>query len=128
MADELDEHGGSPAGRRRGGQPGNLNAFKHGFYSRQFRLGEATDLDEVKKPGLENEIDMLRVVTRRLFALAGDCEDPEELATVLNALGMASGRLGGLIRTQWLISGMADQTEDELAEALSKLYEEKGLS
>ena len=31
-------------GRKRGGQTGNLNALKHGFYSKHFLKGEIMDL------------------------------------------------------------------------------------
>jgi len=113
--------------RKRGGQPGNLNALKHGFYSKQFRTAEKTDLEEVAKPGLENEIDMLRVVTRRLFEEAGECKDSQELATIVNTLSAATARLGNLLRIQWLLSGGADDIEAELNEALKQLYEEKGM-
>jgi len=47
--------------KRRGGQPGNVNAVKHGFYSRRFRELEAEDLDAALQNGLGDEIDMMRV-------------------------------------------------------------------
>ena len=31
--------------RKRGAQPGNTNALKHGFYARAYRSGELNDLD-----------------------------------------------------------------------------------
>jgi hypothetical protein len=58
------------SGRRPGGQPGNRNALKHGFYSKLFKPGELDDLNAVLADGLTDEIAMLRVVVRRLFALA----------------------------------------------------------
>jgi uncharacterized protein YjcR len=45
------------AGRRQGGQQGNLNALKHGFYSKQFQEGEIADLE--KAEGLKEEIGMM---------------------------------------------------------------------
>jgi len=45
------------AGRRQGGQQGNLNALKHGFYSMQFQEGEIADLE--KAEGLKEEIGMM---------------------------------------------------------------------
>ena len=47
--------------RKRGGQPGNSNAWKHGFYSRSFTKLEAKDLKVVTSLDLTNEIIMLRV-------------------------------------------------------------------
>ncbi len=44
-----------PAMVKRGAQPGNLNALKNGFYSRQFRELENADLSQVSE-GLKDEI------------------------------------------------------------------------
>ena len=52
--------------RKKGGQRGNLNALKHGFYAREFSEQEAIDLDEVKIGGIEDEIKILKVAARRL--------------------------------------------------------------
>lgn len=48
--------------RNRGGQPGNTNALKHGFYSRRFRDIEFSDLDVITVADLQNEIAMMRVL------------------------------------------------------------------
>ncbi len=82
-------------GRRKGGQPGNLNALKHGFYSKHFLKGEIMDLEEADD--LQEEIGMMRVVTRRLLKMARSCKDTGEMVNVLGALGLAAGRLA-----EWL--------------------------
>jgi len=65
MADQpFNQKGGQKRGR--GAQPGNLNALRHGFYSRYFRSIELADLDQLSA-GLESEIAMLRVQTRRFL-------------------------------------------------------------
>ncbi|GAH01680.1 unnamed protein product [marine sediment metagenome] len=56
-------------GRKREGQTGNLNALKHGFYSKHFLKVEIMDL--VKAEDLQEEIGMLQVVIRRLVKMAG---------------------------------------------------------
>ena len=54
--------------RKRGGQPGNLNALKHGFYSRLFREPEIADLDtlamleSVGVDDLRGEVVMMRPI------------------------------------------------------------------
>jgi hypothetical protein len=58
-------------GRMRGGQSGNLNASKHGLYSKQFKKGERLDLE--KAGNLQEEIGMMRLVTRRLLKLVRGC-------------------------------------------------------
>jgi hypothetical protein len=50
------------AKRQRGGQPGNLNALKHGFYSKTFKKIETEDLESMGGEGLEDEIEMMRIV------------------------------------------------------------------
>jgi len=97
--------------RTRGGQSGNLNALKHGFYSKHFLKAELQDLDEARD--LQEEISMLRVVTRRLLKMAFGCKDMGELINVLGALGLAFFRLrsrqamrvAGLMKMQKFLGG-----------------------
>jgi hypothetical protein len=89
--------------RKSGGQPGNLNVLKHGFYSKHFQNSELEDLDEARD--LQEEITMMRVVIRRLLKMARGCKDMGELVTVLEALGLASTRVAGLMRTQKFLGG-----------------------
>jgi uncharacterized protein YjcR len=49
----------------RGAPKGNLNALKHGFYSRLFRDAESSEADDDQLVNLENEITLLRVMIRR---------------------------------------------------------------
>ena len=51
----------SLAPRKRGGQPGNTNSLKHGYYSTRFSLADLTDLENHSFSGLHDEITMLRV-------------------------------------------------------------------
>jgi len=75
--------------RTRGAQPRNLNALKHGFYSRQFQSGEITDLETCLASGLQDEISMLRVITRRVFSLANGASTLGESINPLGALGLS---------------------------------------
>jgi hypothetical protein len=54
-----------PAKRKRGGQPGNTNAFKHGFYTKNFSLAERRGLQAANGVVLGDEIALLRVLIRR---------------------------------------------------------------
>jgi hypothetical protein len=48
--------------RRRGGQAGNQNARKHGFYSKTMTAAEEKDFEKaITEEGIENEIALLRV-------------------------------------------------------------------
>jgi hypothetical protein len=64
--------------RKRGAQPGNTNALKHGFYSHRFNNLEISDLNTALSDGLTDEIALLRVIIRRVFEYADtDAQDLE---------------------------------------------------
>ena len=110
--------------KKRGAQPGNLNALKHGFYSRQFQERELMDLEEIDAEGLDNEIAMLRVMMRRLMERVNHCEDLEQLNAVVGTLGMASSRLASMLRTESFLDkkpGIEDEISRGLHEAAIKL-------
>jgi hypothetical protein len=114
--------------KKPGAPPGNLNALKHGFYSRAFKTLELGDLDAALGQGLADEIAMLRVATRRLFQTFQldrlESLDPEQAVNLLSALGLASIRLGSLMRVQTLLSGSSDPVSSALAEALAEVQKE----
>ena len=115
--------------RKRGGQNGNWNAFKHGYYSKRFRPLEIQDLDTALGDGLEDEIALLRVIIRRVFEYAND-DDKQTLdqwSRTLNTLGAASTRLAALIRTQQVVSGGGSSVLDLLSEAIGGISHELGL-
>ena len=114
--------------RKPGGQPGNWNAFKHGFYSRRFKPLEVRDLESVLADGLEDEISLLRVIIRRVFEFANE-EENQDLSiwtAALNTLGAASTRLAGLLRTQQLINGGSEDLVSTLSQALGQVAHEIG--
>jgi hypothetical protein len=113
--------------KKRGAQPKNLNALRHGFYSRAFNQVENTDLDTLMTEGLSDEINMLRVVTRRVMSLAQDAEDIEETTMLLGALGMAATRLAGLLRTQKMLGQQQDDTNQAISDALASVIAEMEL-
>jgi len=54
-----------PVRRKRGGQPGNSNAFKHGFYTKNYSLAERRGLTAIEGVVLGDEIKLLRVLIKR---------------------------------------------------------------
>jgi len=112
--------------RKKGAQPGNLNALKHGFYSRQFQERELTDLEEIDAEGLENEIAMLRVMMRRLMERINNCEDLEQLNAVVGTLGMASSRLASMLRTESFL-GKKQGMDEEISQGLREAAIELGI-
>ena len=115
--------------RKRGAQPGNLNAFKHGFYSRRFTKLELRHLGVVFSEGLLDEIALSRVLLRRYFYLASkQAKTLEEWGAVLSICGTLSARLTNMVRAQFLFSG--DKPDDLFAafcEAAQISRESKGI-
>jgi len=105
--------------RRTGGQPGNWNGFKHGFYSKRYYPLELKDLSTVLGEGLFDEIALLRVIMRRVFELANDHEkqDLNTWSASLNTLGAAATRLAGLLRTQNILT---EEDSNTLVSVLSQ--------
>ena len=109
--------------RRRGAQPDNTNALKHGFYSRHFRGLAEAELQAALSGGLDEEIAMLRVVVRQVFALANGAEQLESGVKLLGALGVASIRLAKLLQTQKELGGDGDQVLAALSDALEDVLQ-----
>jgi hypothetical protein len=116
--------------RKPGGQPGNLNAFKHGFYSRRFRAIEIHDLDTVLTDSLDDEIALVRIIIRRVFEFAdSDAENLEDWQTALSVLGAASTRLAGLLRTQQVLTGgSGNDVLSLLSESIGVVANELGIN
>jgi hypothetical protein len=119
------------AGRRKGAQPGNTNALKHGFYSRYFKAGEITDLETVAGD-LTSEIAMLRVMSRRLFERISFMEDDDQFkfddySALTALLSACSVRLASLMRTNHILTGNGTDLGEALAEALTHTIQELDL-
>lgn len=108
------------APRKRGAQPGNRNALKHGFYARHFRLSELNSLEHVQN-GLRDEIDLLRLAMQRLIALA-TAQDSEaaEWQKTLQALGVASQRLAKLVQIHRQLTAEQDLESDALVASIRR--------
>ncbi len=107
----------------RGAPKGNLNALKHGYYSRLFRCRETDELPN--EPGsLESEITLLRVMIRRTTELAVGIDDLKEATRVLDALGAAAARLANLLRAQHKLHENRPGVEDEISIAIQQVNKE----
>jgi len=107
--------------RKPGGQPGNRNALKDGFYSAAFTPEEVVVLREMmqKDPAdLTAEIAILRMVIQRG---AGTGRRPKKAppvdpTVVLDGVSNAAARLAQVLRAQRVLSG---QGSDSLASAFA---------
>ncbi len=111
--------------RKRGGQPGNLNALKHGFYSRLFYKLERDELTE-QVDDLSSELALLRVYLRRFARLMKKSSNNTEARQALDSLGMAATRIGSLMRTHYLLTGKGKEGNlaNEIEKILSELEDE----
>lgn len=108
---------------KRGAPKGNLNALKHGFYSRLFREIDVNNLPE-NASTLEHEITLLRVMIRRTMQLADGIDDLREATRVLDALGAAAARLANLLRAQKSLNASHSQVADEISVAIQEVNAE----
>jgi len=91
----------NPLPRSRGGQPGNQNARKHGFYARKltgvekYALRHASEIE-----GIDQEIALMRVKIQSSISNSSDN---------LKTITMATETLGRLLRTKLRLSPKEDQ-------------------
>jgi hypothetical protein len=113
----------------RGAPKGNLNALKHGFYSRLFKPAETVDLPDDFSSSLEHEITLLRVMIRRTKQLADGIDNLREATHVLDALGAAASRLSSLLRAQKSLNlgqpGLADEISLAIQQVNAELRNKK---
>lgn len=111
--------------RKRGAQPGNLNAFKHGFYSKLFEPLDREDIENLLSMDLDEEIVMLRNATQQTFSLANQVDDIDQAIRVLGALGLASIRTSRLLKSQKEI-GNGDNALSAVSNAINEVLKEWG--
>jgi len=138
-----------PVKRKRGGQPGNTNAFKHGFYSKNFSLAERRGLQTANGVVLGDEIALLRVLIRRFAEeiLSSQGAAPSESAQAeaatsrlsavpntsvfgqhLAVVGEAMLRLASLLRTDHMLGGAQSSTFiKQLSLVLEEITDESAL-
>jgi len=115
----------APEKRKSGGQPGNTNALKHGLYSRRFHTAELAALQSMPAVGLQDEIDLIRVVMRRVFEQAcGETLDLEGWSKTLGALGRAASNIATLLRAQGQVAGKNSEVAAALSQALADVLRE----
>jgi hypothetical protein len=82
--------------RKRGGQKGNQNALKHGFYSKVLDEAEKLDFETASDVnGIDDEIALLRVKIKSVLE-----KDPENVKLIMQA----TNTLAGLVKTRYNIT------------------------
>lgn len=108
-----------PAKKKRGGQPQNQNARKHGFYSAHFRRRETQLLENLDPADISAEIELIRVTCARfLRAWNASKTTPEYEAslTALRAVNLSAQTIAMLLRAQSITSAPRQELDDLLLE------------
>ena len=99
--------------KKKGGQKGNQNALKHGFYSRALDEAEKLELEEASYvEGIDQEIALLRIKLRELVE---GCPDRFDLQLE------AANTIARLVKTRYQIS---KEQKRSLKEAIAKVLTE----
>jgi hypothetical protein len=115
-----------PAKKKRGGQPNNRNALKHGFYARGFDRAILKDLT-IRDPQLDDEILLLRVFIRRVYERTQRSDSSAEDINTLRALALASLTIGRLIKiNQGFEPNHNDIFSQAMEEAIAQIRAAKG--
>jgi hypothetical protein len=122
----------------KGGQAGNKNAQKHGFYSKRFTVEERERLDASGTTDIQAEINLLRVCVDRLTQQLSfkeitrsdnngtEFRDAHYLAQ-LNTLSAMTTSISTLIRTHYLTHGKSGGIQTSIQEALEIIRLEMGI-
>ena len=121
--------------RRRGGQPGNTNAVKHGLYSSRFFPEEIEALSDMQE-GVKDEIELVRVTSSRIQryidqkTIEGDivAMDAEDYVALLNLLAKNSATVARLMQVDKALkdaqnAGIGAQLLSALEEVNASLLE-----
>ena len=115
--------------KKPGAPPGNLNALKHGFYSKQLKRVKADldGLDTAEFSGLTDEIQLLRVFIRRVIDLGKDVDRLDDALSLLRGLCLASTTLTRLLKTHHALASGEDDVTLAIRQALDEIHETLGL-
>jgi len=112
-----------PPKRKPGGQPGNQNALKHGYYSRLFKGREDEIFSALSLEEIQEEIELTRVNNRRV--LQAITEDPDitydQILAGVRAISTGTALIASLNRAGAGVS-MASSEGDETDAWLYDLF------
>ena len=97
--------------KRRGGQPGNTNAVKHGLYSKRFDPEEIELLSGTQE-GVKDEIEACRVTLLRILDYLNGVDPskmkPEDYAAVVSLVTKNAGTIGRLMQIDKALNDSAN--------------------
>ena len=120
--------------KRRGGQPGNTNAVKHGLYSRRFNPEEIENLSGMQD-GVKDEIEVVRVSLARILDFINQINltdlTIEDYVALQNLISKNAATVGRLMQVQKALTdsekaGLGAQLLAALEEVNASLMERDG--
>ena len=116
-------------GLKRGGQPANANALKHGIYSRHYTPAEFRALDKDVAGSLKDEMEILLLT----IAETADSvlQQPEadipflDHVSALRTIAVAIARLENVVQTRMVVLGDPDRREKQVNAILDKMEQEE---
>ena len=114
----MSEPSPSASKRKPGGQPGNANALRHGFYAKSFTEAEMRRLDKDIEGEFIDEIALARTNAARLAELLKDYRNMSllDVVSASNALNNYLDRIQSLSRAQRFMYRNQTTLEQALAE------------
>ena len=109
---------------RRGAPPGNKNALKHGFYSRDFPRTDLQNLAAVDSKGLSDEITLVRLHLLKLTGYALAAPTLAEYLEILRVSNLYATSLNRLVKTQMQLVKEGHCNNDNEDAQLRKMLEE----
>lgn len=126
------------AKRKRGGQAGNKNSLRHGFYAQKFTADENKRLDSQNSIDVLSEINLIRVCVDKLTSQisfdeikrsdnnGAEFRDDHYLKQ-LNTLSAMTQSIATLVRTHYLTHGKSGDVQLSILAALEELRLEMGI-
>lgn len=112
--------------RKRGAQPGNDNARKHGIYAAHYTPDELRKLDDLDEEDVTEEIALLQILMKRVFAGLNEGLPLRDRLKAVRLLAQADACLQKLARTRGSLFGMS-AWQDAIQEAILSLHPYKEL-
>jgi hypothetical protein len=109
--------------KKKGAQPRNQNARKHGYYSEHFKRREQQLLETLDPVDLSAEIELIRVTCARFLRAWNDAHhtpDYEASLIALRAVNLSAQTIGMLLRAQ----SLTGSPRRDLAEFLADIDED----
>jgi hypothetical protein len=108
--------------KKRGAQPANKNALKHGIYSAAYKAGVARLLEKMPVMDFSPEIDLIRILNARfLESVRSDSQHPgpDAQLSALRAVSLSLHAITGLLRLQALVAVNHKESDEIMQKVLS---------